>query len=725
MRKLFISFLILLGLLSVAAPVLACETPPPAGSTTCADLGSGYSYGFKISGSRSGVYHFTSDRGTLVGGAPQDKINFVKIFNSNGRSFDWSASLGIDAVIINAGSKSNVVKLNEKKDGDNFHGTADYRGRLSTIDKIYFCYDYELSASTTAQGTSSTSTAWEITKNAATVEQSKFAGETATFDYTVAVKKTAGSDSGSVVSSVVKIKNNTPLKAYVVSVKDYLNPDRVPVTLDCGKYHFPTYLYPGAEIACTASTPVSGKINGDNFVYVRTYGNVGGASATGHIQWSGSGTGTPGSSKATVTDTNAAFGGPYTVENDQTWTYPVSLSCPSDPAAYTDGETTVTLKNTAAITETDQQASEDVTLHCYAPVVTASGSPTYDEQYFWNITKTSTVTNLTLKKEETATVPYEVKVDVAKSIKTNLQVTGAVTVANPNPDAPMTVTLADEIAPGVPATLIDCTNPVTIPADSSVTCNYQNPVDGEAAGTNVANVTFNNIVFNATAAYDFANAQVAKKIDACVNVTDDALSAPLGTVCTDAAPANFTYNLQLGPYLNASCNSKSTYVNTASFVTNDTQTSGLANWKVNLTIKCQSGNNCTYTPVYWASHADPSNTATYNTTWDKVTPSGPSSPFFGTGSTWIEMLQTDPGESAYRQLAQSYITADLNVKYGANASPAFLTKLDHAASLLNQYGAAQDTIGEDVVPDFLDTADQMNNFNNGLTGPGICPDCEQ
>ncbi len=727
MRKISTPVVILIALLFLATPVLAaCPPPPPPPPPSqkyidCNDLGSGYLFGFRIYKAQNGTYHFTNEDGSLTGGAPADQNATILISNSDSRSFDWSASLGIDAVIVQAQGKSTVRKLSEEKRGRGFQAPLNASGKPYPVERIEFCYDYELSASVTAQGTASGGATWEITKSVAAAEQSKFAGEKAAFDYTVAVHKTAGgSGSGYSVASAVKIANPTPLAATITSVKDVLRPGDVDVKLDCG-VQYPYSLPAGKDLTCTADTALPGRLDGESQVVVKASGKVAGGTASAKIDWSGAPSLTGSAGPVTVTDTNTAFGGPYSVTGDQTWTYSVELACPTDPAAYTSGQQTTKLDNIAAITETGQKASQSVTLHCYAPVLSSTTNAGYDVKYTWAITKTSPTKDLTLKPAETAKVDYTVGVSIASQAETNFQLSGAITIANPNPTAPLAATLADEAAPGVPAALSDCTNPVTVPAGGTLTCAYAAAMPAKPAGTNTARLTFNNIAFTTSAPYDFNNATKNNEVDECVTVSDDSLGK-LGAACADKAPATFAYSLTLGPYKECT---KTSYLNQAFFVTNDTGATGDAVWEVNITVPCPPVTNCTRNAAYWLAHGNPNDASTFNATWNQIKPGGPASPFFTTGSSWIATLANNPLTNPYVPLAQDYIAVKLNMLFGSATTPSLLSTISHAEALLSQYATTQGSIaGTPAEADFNNTTSILDNYNTGLTGPGLCPDCQ-
>lgn len=734
MRKFIAIFFILVGIFSTTAPVFACEPPPPSNEFDCEDLGRGYQLGFQIYGARNGTYYFTRYFGRLVGGAPEDRQNSVTISGSDSRTFDWSASMGIDAVIVNTGGQSAVTRLNEATSGNDYHGATNYYGKPYQVSKVFFCYDYELSVDVEAEGTAtggSSSVTWDITKSVDAAQKSAFAGEQAVFNYTVAVdaETVAGGDNGTgtySLKTVLKIKNNTPLTARMTNGSLVLNPGNINLltpstTIDCGgrQLRMPLRLNARSELVCTLTTPLESMVVGAVTAQVQTYGYVGGGSDTADVVWTtvGGGTGEVGFDEITVTDTNAAFGGPRTATASQSWQYPVSLACPTDPAAYTNGQATVTLNNTAAIVETEQSASQAVTLTCYAPTVSTTASASYDVAYTWGITKVSPLTEIELEENETADVDYLSTVDVVDTVQSNTTLAGSVTIGNPNPAADMTVSIVDEIAEGV-VVATDCADPVTIPAGGSVTCNFTTPTETQVEGTNHAEVMLNGIAFAADAQYATS---IGNETDECVTVYDTAFDEPLGTFCADEAPVEIPYQITIGPY--DQCQETS-YLNTASFVTNDTGADGYSTWELLIDIQCPIETNCVRPISYWLNNSDPADPENYAPTWDLVGPGGPATPFFDTGFTWVEVLARNASSSTYYRLAQAYIAAKLNVLFGALPNEEVVTNMALAETLLDQYDTDQGAITGDIIVEFRNVTTVLSNFNRGVTGIPVCADCQ-
>lgn len=85
--------------------------------------------------------------------------------------------------------------------------------------------------------------------------------------------------------------------------------------------------------------------------------------------------------------------------------------------------------------------------------------------------------------------------------------------------------------------------------------------------------------FQAQAKVDFTNAEMIE-VDKCVDVTDD-VYGDLGEVCFGDAPKTFQYAIEWGPYDEIG---SYTEVNTATFTTRDTKTTGSDSWEVTVDV---------------------------------------------------------------------------------------------------------------------------------------------
>lgn len=131
---------------------------------------------------------------------------------------------------------------------------------------------------------------------------------------------------------------------------------------------------------------------------------------------------------------------------------------------------------------------------------------------------------------------------------------------------------------------------------------------------------------------------------------------------------------------------------------------------------------CTYTWGYWKTHSE-YGPAPYDDTW-ALLPNGADTPFFGTGLTYYEILQTSSaGGNKYIGLAHQYIAAELNVLSGASIPPEVLAAWLEAQALLIAYEDEVDIPRRSSDRRLaIDLARTLDYYNMGLIGPGHCPD---
>jgi len=115
--------------------------------------------------------------------------------------------------------------------------------------------------------------------------------------------------------------------------------------------------------------------------------------------------------------------------------------------------------------------------------------------------------------------------------------------------------------------------------------------------------------------------------------------------------------------------------------------------------------HCTYTQGWYKTHTSswPSGSLTPNSVWDG-------------DKTIIDLFNTPPKGSQYIILAHQYITALLNIQGGSTVPPAVQTALNTAAA----YFAGGGNGTGDPSVDITGVSTILDNYNNGLTGPGHC-----
>lgn len=339
--------------------------------------------------------------------------------------------------------------------------------------------------------------------------------------------------------------------------------------------------------------------------------------------------------------------------------------------------------------------------------VSKTANTTFARDFDWTINKTADQTDLNLSPGQQFDVNYSVVVDKDLGTDSGWSVSGVITVANPHPtQAASNVVVTDSIS-GLGAVTVTCPS-TTIAAGGTMNCTYgpvalpdgttrvntanaSTTTTGIAGGTGTANVVFGT---------------PTTVSDDCVAVSDSLQGVLGASVCADQT---FTYtrtiiadNLQCGT---------NTINNVASLVSDDgiTRTSSAT---VNVNVACVLG--CTLTQGYWKTHAAGRK---FDAAWNLV--GGPSTTFYSSGKTWIQVFNTAPAGNPYYQLAHQYMAAKLNVLNGATPTAAVSTALASAETLFT--GLNPNTnFTKTQKATMVSLAGVLASFNEGTTGPGHC-----
>jgi hypothetical protein len=663
-----------------------------SGNISCDYLG--YSQSYKIEGNGAAVYTgiFTID-------------GFNKLtLSSDGYYLNWSATLGIDAVIVKGGDASNAYVYIPEDNADTGLASPEKNGQLPEISHVEFCYDYELTASKTANATYTRTYTWTIDKSVDDDSHAGFTGDSFTSNYDVVVDQTV-TDSNFAVSGNITVNNPTPFTVSF-SVSDSVGGTNA--TVNC-----PTNsLSPGDSTVCTYSASLASKTDGTNTATITSNNSdVNGTTASANYTF-GDPTTTVGPATITVTDTLGGSLG--SASGDDTFEYPVTFTCDDDEGAN---------PNTATIVETGDTASASVNVTCYELTVTKDADTSLTRTWTWTIDKSADEDTLLLSDGQLHTVNYEVTVDAAFA-DSGWAVEGTISVNNPAPIDATLNSVSDVISGGINAS-VDCsvTFPYTLSAGDTLTCSYSASLPNGNNRTNTATATIQNSPsgttdFTGSANVDFSNATVSQ-VDDCVDVSDTNVGV-LGTVCAFDAPKTFIYSLTFGAHPDADvelqCGDNS-HTNTASFVTDDTGATGSDDWTVNANVACAQG--CTLTQGYWKTHSD-RGPAPYDDAWKNLGPLEEDTLFFKSGKTWYTVFWTSPAGNAYYNLAHQYMAAKLNVLNGASAPPSVIDALAAAETLFNAQGAGDTTLSKSEQKTAIALASTLDKYNNGLIGPGHC-----
>lgn len=681
-------------------------TPTPiyvAGNPTCTDLG--YAHGFKVDPPNAGTYSI-------------DGVHTVTVA-TDGVYFDWTSTIGIDAVISKGGPNANQYVYDPP--AESFGDTGLHSPINATNDKPYglshieFCYDYELGVTKTADTSFTRTYSWTIDKSASPSTLDMFTGDSGTASWTVAVDRIA-TDSDWAASGQITIHNPDPTgPATITGVTDAIS-GAGDAVVTCG-VSFPYSLAASGTLTCSYTKALPDAAARTNTATVTTSGAVGGGSGTAAVTF-GAPTTTTGYASVTVGDTN---GGSWTFNGSGSETYSETFTCDTDEGTHT---------NTATISETGQSDAASVTVNCYAPTVTKTAATALTRTYHWTIDKSADQSALTLALGQSFLVNYQVAVGLAATPFTDSgwTVSGQITVHNPAPMAAPLTGVGDTLS-GVGAVTVSCpvTFPYSLAAGADLVCSYTQAVPDATTRTNTATATLQNTPtgttdFSGSATADFSSASVTL-VDDNVSVTDTYAGA-LGSVNYAVAPTTFTYSRLIGPY--AVCGDD-TITNTATFTTDDTAATGSDSWTVDVSVPCDTG--CTLTIGYWKTHAG------FGPQADMVTPllpvwlgtsGGAKSVNVTTAALAVQLLGFEGSDGVFaasngiNKLYAQLLGAKLNIEDGAAG-----TAVAGVISSADAFLATHDSLSwagltKAQKNGVLGWATMLDNYNNGLVGPGHC-----
>lgn len=352
----------------------------------------------------------------------------------------------------------------------------------------------------------------------------------------------------------------------------------------------------------------------------------------------------------------------------------------------------------------------------YEVRVTKTANTTFTREWDWNIDKMCDQTDLTLAPGQVMPVNCTVTVG-ASSTDSDYAVTGTIVVHNPDPAHSATIaTVSDQISGLALATPVNC--PVTLPYElapgADLICTYASALSDASMRINTATVTTTGLVGGGSGSANVVFGDPTMLTDECVNVSDTKTTLTPSQLCAnvDVLPHVYSYANNVS-YL--TCGNQQ-YVNTASFITNDTQATGSDSWTVNVTVPCAVG--CTLTQGYWKTHslAGP---APYDDTWAQL-PNGANTSFYFSGKTWLQVFRTAPQGNPYYILADQFMAAKLNALNGASTSSITLALLQAEAFFSNPSNTPSTNYSKATKQQMVVLAGVLASYNEGTTGPGHC-----
>lgn len=569
-----------------------------------------------------------------------------------------------------------------------------------------------LTAHKTATGFNEVVYPWAIEKSVSPAVIDMFEGDTASVNYTVSVHKGEPVTRSGVTGSVC-VTNGGAVATENLSIEDWVygHPSnktvlfKVPVdtsakpVLQPGEDHCYPYSY-------LIDSPVGQVIKDDAVITI-----------TNHSGWLGQPFGASPSATTTMpapTVVNDTIN--VDDSNGDSWSFSESAAV-SYPAEFAAAGV---YDNTATIRETGDAASASVTVNTYALEVAKTAGTSWNRDWTWTIDKSVDQTNLTLPTDEIYPVNWTVTVNPA-SADSGHAVAGTITITNPAPIAASLTAVTDSF--GELGIDVDCPS-LSVAANSQLECSYSQALSGPIDGVNTATATLQNHAWAAdgsATATSTTNYQGTADVvfspvpsvetDECVSVTDT-LAGELGQVCAGDSVQSFNYSTNVGPYQYPGTYSVN---NVATFMTNDTDTTGSDDATVTITVPAAGG--CTLTQGYWKTHSA-LGPAPYDQAWLNLGPLGQDRIFYASGATWYQTFMTPPKGNAYYNLAHQYMAAKLNVLNGAATTPEVAQTIDSAEALFSSLSGTSLTRTQSTLAKKL--AGTLDSYNNGLIGPGHC-----
>lgn len=358
------------------------------------------------------------------------------------------------------------------------------------------------------------------------------------------------------------------------------------------------------------------------------------------------------------------------------------------------------------------QALADTTLN-------VSAHTTFDRTYTWEVQKRAAHSELTLSKGETFTETYSVTVSNTGYVDSNWKAQDGIALTS---DSPFTATSVTASITGGISAPVDCTffGNFTLPfTGTSMACAW-GPVtlpDGSPRTVTGTIGFLDGSSISKSFAFDFtADLLPGQPVehDKCVDVTDT-FAGDLGTVCVGDAPKTFTYTRQIGPY--EECG-EFTVENTATITGDEGHELDSSDADITVHVPCAGG--CTLTQGYWKTHSR-EGPAPYDVAWKNLGALEEDTPFFSSGLTWYTVFWMPPsGGNAWIQLAHQYMAAKLNILDGAATTPAVTAAIAYAESFFATYTTPSTTLSKTVKAAAQSRASTLDQYNNGLIGPGHC-----
>jgi hypothetical protein len=365
----------------------------------------------------------------------------------------------------------------------------------------------------------------------------------------------------------------------------------------------------------------------------------------------------------------------------------------------------------------------------YELEVSKTAVTSFKRTYEWAIRKWADETEATLAPGQTLVAHYYIEAG-ATYFDTERKVSGEITIHNPDPNNPAIITevfdklhlqSGEPIEPNEIEIPVDCpvTFPYSLPAGETLVCTYaETPLPDGGTWLNKAVALTDKTASKVGMGHGskwLVFEKPTTEIDECIDIYDSNPVTPNPMhACYPGALIKYTSTV--GPY--DTCGEYE-FINTAYFITNDTGTSTKltpVSHTILVDVPCKGA--CTLTPGYWKTHSE-FGPAPYDANWASL-PEGASTLFYLSGQSYYDVLWTPPVQgNAYYILAHAFIAAKLNLLNGASSTPDVDAALAWSETFFNTYTPTS-TLTRSQRNEAIRKADLLDQYNNGLVGPGHC-----
>ena len=452
----------------------------------------------------------------------------------------------------------------------------------SATKTVEVCVGAGLTVANTATASVTRTFQWGISKSVNEPSQTVAPGTTATFDYAVDVTHDGGADSWT-TSGTVHVSNPNDWEPITADVTDAVDNGGVCTVTGGAGVSIPANGSVDLPYTCTyesAPSPQAGTSTATVTWNPATSATGDGSASDGAVADFSAASPTIVDGSVVVTDTLDGTLGTvsYNDPSPRPFTYQHGFSgdpadtCTSHPntATFTTDTTGTTGSDSRSVDVCVTGTNADLT-------VTKTAHATFTRTFTWGITMSVDPPTRNVAAGNPAPFDYAVAVTHDAGTDSDWEVTGTITVSNPNDSGPITLTGVEDAVPGGSCSITSGDPHAEVPASGSVKLDYVCTFTSDpGSGLNTATVTWNAAAAstpdgsaNGTASFTFGAPTTI--VDGSATVTDT-LGGTLGTVSSgDASPTTLTDHQTFSGDQAGTCTS---HPNTATFTTSTTGTTG-------------------------------------------------------------------------------------------------------------------------------------------------------